>query len=73
MIAQSFSRPLSWLLGGLLVLTLTGCGKEPTQTRAKTVGAPAQAVDPMMVNVSAEMAAQFKVEAAQMASIALVQ
>lgn len=73
MIAQSFFRPLSWLLGGLLVLTLTGCGKEPTQTPAKTAAAPAQAVDPMMVNVSAEMAAQFKVEAAQMASIALVQ
>ena len=73
MIATPFSRPLSWLLCALIALILTGCGKEAPQNPGKTTAAPVQAVDPMMVNVSAEMAAQFKVEAAQMASIALVQ
>jgi cobalt-zinc-cadmium efflux system membrane fusion protein len=61
-----------------IVLSLTGCGKDdaakkPAAPAATAAPAAQKKSDPMEVELNAEMSKQFRVEAAQMASIAITQ
>lgn len=68
MTAKKPHRLLALFVPCIIALAISGCGK--TNSAAAPVSKPA---DPLLVEVSAEMASQFKVEEVQMASISLTQ
>ena len=68
----TYPRRIAALTLSCFALVLAGCGKDEA---AKTPAVPAvqKKSDPMVVELNAEMTKQFRVEAAQMASIAITQ
>jgi cobalt-zinc-cadmium efflux system membrane fusion protein len=68
----TYPRRIAALTLSCFALLLAGCGKDEA---AKKPAAPAvqKKSDPMVVELNAEMTKQFRVESAQMASIAISQ
>lgn len=70
----NYAQQIAALTACCFALLLSGCGKEDAAKKAAAAPPAAQKkTDPMEVEVTAEMGQQFRVESAQMASIAVTQ
>jgi cobalt-zinc-cadmium efflux system membrane fusion protein len=70
----NYAQQIAALTVCCFALLLSGCGKEDAAKKAAAAPPAAQKkTDPMEVEVTAEMGQQFRVESAQMASIAVTQ